>query len=76
MTVRPPLNNREGDMTVEKHRFHVRSAAVLGAGVMGAQIAAHLVNAGVPGDTSEQALAPRNDTTSQPYQCIARLLPD
>ncbi|MFO1318796.1 MAG: 3-hydroxyacyl-CoA dehydrogenase/enoyl-CoA hydratase family protein [Burkholderiales bacterium] len=35
-------------MTVEKHRFHVRSAAVLGAGVMGAQIAAHLVNAGVP----------------------------
>jgi 3-hydroxyacyl-CoA dehydrogenase len=28
--------------------FHVRKAAVLGAGVMGAQIAAHLVNAGVP----------------------------
>ncbi len=27
--------------------FHVRRAAVLGAGVMGAQIAAHLVNAGV-----------------------------
>ncbi|MDN5871906.1 MAG: 3-hydroxyacyl-CoA dehydrogenase NAD-binding domain-containing protein, partial [Nitrococcus sp.] len=26
---------------------HVRRAAVLGAGVMGAQIAAHLVNAGV-----------------------------
>src|ERR1700675_2329603 len=29
-------------------RFIVRKVAVLGAGVMGAQIAAHLVNAGVP----------------------------
>jgi 3-hydroxyacyl-CoA dehydrogenase len=29
-------------------RFNVRKVAVLGAGVMGAQIAAHLVNAGVP----------------------------
>ena len=29
-------------------RFIVRKAAVLGAGVMGAQIAAHLVNANVP----------------------------
>src|SRR5512134_3867458 len=28
--------------------FHVRKVAVLGAGVMGAQIAAHLVNANVP----------------------------
>ena len=28
--------------------FIVRKAAVLGAGVMGAQIAAHLVNANVP----------------------------
>ena len=28
--------------------FLVRKAAVLGAGVMGAQIAAHLANAGVP----------------------------
>lgn len=28
--------------------FHVRKVAVLGAGVMGAQIAAHLANAGVP----------------------------
>ena len=30
------------------NRFHVRRAAVLGAGVMGAQIAAHLVNCRVP----------------------------
>lgn len=29
-------------------RFHVRKVAVCGAGVMGAQIAAHCVNAGVP----------------------------
>ena len=28
--------------------FQLRKAAVLGAGVMGAQIAAHLVNANVP----------------------------
>ena len=29
-------------------RFQVRKVAVLGAGVMGAQIAAHLVNVKVP----------------------------
>jgi len=28
--------------------MRIRSAAVLGAGTMGAQIAAHLANAGVP----------------------------
>jgi len=33
---------------MSKSRFLVRKAAVLGAGVMGAQIAAHLANAGVP----------------------------
>ena len=27
---------------------HIRSAAVLGAGTMGSQIAAHLANAGIP----------------------------
>ena len=32
--------------------FVVRKAAVLGAGVMGAQIAAHLVNANVPPSSS------------------------
>jgi 3-hydroxyacyl-CoA dehydrogenase len=30
------------------NRFNVRKVAVLGAGVMGAQIAAHLVNVKVP----------------------------
>src|SRR5215217_9291858 len=33
---------------MQGHRFIVRKAAVLGAGVMGAQIAAHLANADVP----------------------------
>lgn len=32
----------------ETGRFHIRKVAVCGAGVMGAQIAAHCVNAGVP----------------------------
>jgi 3-hydroxyacyl-CoA dehydrogenase len=36
------------DNTMAETRFLVRKAAVLGAGVMGAQIAAHLANAGVP----------------------------
>jgi 3-hydroxyacyl-CoA dehydrogenase len=35
---------KESDM----NRFNVRQVAVLGAGVMGAQIAAHLVNVRVP----------------------------
>ena len=35
-----------GESTV--NRFQVRKVAVLGAGVMGAQIAAHLVNCKVP----------------------------
>src|SRR5438874_298520 len=33
---------------ISEPRFVVRKAALLGAGVMGAQIAAHLANAGVP----------------------------
>lgn len=32
---------------MSSYRFIVRKAAVLGAGVMGAQIAAHLVNANI-----------------------------
>ena len=35
-------------MSVTTAKFHVRKVAVLGAGVMGAQIAAHLINAKVP----------------------------
>jgi 3-hydroxyacyl-CoA dehydrogenase len=41
----------------EAHTFMVRRAAVLGAGVMGAQIAAHLVNAGVETTLFELAAA-------------------
>ncbi len=35
-------------MSATTAKFHVRKVAVLGAGVMGAQIAAHLINAKVP----------------------------
>ncbi|MCB1587099.1 MAG: hypothetical protein KDI52_12525, partial [Xanthomonadales bacterium] len=31
-----------------KNKHNIRKAAVLGAGVMGAQIAAHFANAGIP----------------------------
>src|SRR5690606_753845 len=34
--------------TSHSGQFHIRKVAVCGAGVMGAQIAAHCVNAGVP----------------------------
>src|SRR4029450_878594 len=34
-------------MNTDKHGLRIGEAAVLGAGVMGAQIAAHLANAGV-----------------------------
>ncbi|BAL26952.1 3-hydroxyacyl-CoA dehydrogenase/enoyl-CoA hydratase family protein [Azoarcus sp. KH32C] len=33
---------------MQERKFHIRRVAVLGAGVMGAQIAAHFANAGVP----------------------------
>lgn len=37
----------ELEATLNNRKFIVRKAAVLGAGVMGAQIAAHLVNANI-----------------------------
>jgi 3-hydroxyacyl-CoA dehydrogenase len=37
------------DVSPNTPRRVIRSIAVLGAGVMGAQIAAHFANAGVPG---------------------------
>lgn len=42
----PPAG--EGKAMTNKNRFQVKKVAVLGAGVMGAQIAAHLVNVKVP----------------------------
>ena len=44
----PPLIHRSQIPMPASPPFHVRKVAVLGAGVMGAQIAAHLVNANVP----------------------------
>ncbi|HWL28300.1 MAG TPA: 3-hydroxyacyl-CoA dehydrogenase NAD-binding domain-containing protein, partial [Burkholderiaceae bacterium] len=34
--------------TAKRTRAHIKKVAVCGAGVMGAQIAAHCVNAGIP----------------------------
>ena len=44
MTLGTPPFPKENQLS----RFNVRKVAVLGAGVMGAQIAAHLVNVRVP----------------------------
>ena len=43
-------------------RFNVRKVAVLGAGVMGAQIAAHLVNVKVPVILFDLAAKPKDAT--------------
>ena len=42
------LFEREAILTMASYVTPIRSAAVLGAGVMGSQIAAHLANAGIP----------------------------
>ncbi|WP_353153530.1 3-hydroxyacyl-CoA dehydrogenase/enoyl-CoA hydratase family protein [Pollutimonas bauzanensis] len=41
-------SGQSGQQAADAARFHIRKVAVCGAGVMGAQIAAHCVNAGVP----------------------------
>src|SRR5690606_2689379 len=41
-------SGQSGQQAADAARFHIRTVAVCGAGVMGAQIAAHCVNAGVP----------------------------
>ncbi len=59
-----------------KPRRHIRKAAVLGAGVMGAQIAAHLVNAGV--DTLLFELPGKkypNELVDQAIKRLAKLKP-
>ncbi|MCB1588089.1 MAG: 3-hydroxyacyl-CoA dehydrogenase family protein, partial [Xanthomonadales bacterium] len=53
-------------------KFHVRKAAVLGAGVMGAQIAAHLSNAGIPTVLFELA-AKEGDPNGLVNKAIANL---
>lgn len=58
-------------------RFHVRKAAVLGAGVMGAQIAAHLTNAGIPTLLFELAAkeGPKNGLVDKAIANLAKLSP-
>src|SRR3546814_18796650 len=53
-------------------RFHIRKVAVCGAGVMGAQIAAHCVNAGVPVVLFDLA-AKEGDKSGIAKQAIAQL---
>jgi 3-hydroxyacyl-CoA dehydrogenase len=48
VTAIDPLQDTASGLASGGDRFIVRRAAVLGAGVMGAQIAAHLTNAGIP----------------------------
>ena len=58
-------------------RFQVRKVAVLGAGVMGAQIAAHLVNVGVPVTLFDLPAkeGPKNDIVSRAVEGLKKLKP-
>ncbi len=60
-----------------ENKLLVRKAAVLGAGVMGAQIAAHLVNAGVPAVLFELPAkeGPRNAMVDKAIAGLAKLSP-
>ena len=60
-----------------ENKLLVRKAAVLGAGVMGAQIAAHLVNSGVPAVLFELAAkeGPRNGLVDKAIAGLAKLSP-
>ncbi|MFO1295244.1 MAG: 3-hydroxyacyl-CoA dehydrogenase/enoyl-CoA hydratase family protein [Rubrivivax sp.] len=59
------------------NRFHVRKAAVLGAGVMGAQIAAHLVNCKVPVILFDLPAkeGPRNGIVTKAVENLKKLKP-
>src|SRR5512135_908612 len=67
------------------NRFNVRKVAVLGAGVMGAQIAAHLVNVKVPvvlfdlaakpKDAASAALSSKNDIVTKAVEGLKKLKP-
>jgi len=58
-------------------RILVRKAAILGAGVMGAQIAAHLANAGVPTLLFDLAAKERdpNDIAQRAIENLKKLEP-
>jgi 3-hydroxyacyl-CoA dehydrogenase len=57
--------------------FYIRKVAVLGAGVMGAQIAAHMVNAGIPVILYDLAAADgdRNQLAKQGIERLKKLKP-
>ena len=58
--------------------FHIKKVAVLGAGVMGAQIAAHLTNANVKAilfDLAAKA-GPKNGIVQKALDGLAKLSPD
>ena len=59
------------------NRFNVRKVAVLGAGVMGAQIAAHLVNVGVPVLLFDlpAKVGPKNGTVLKALDGLKKLKP-
>ena len=59
------------------NRFQVRKVAVLGAGVMGAQIAAHLVNVQVPVILFDLAAndGPKNGIVSRAIEGLKKLKP-
>ena len=59
------------------NRFNVRKVAVLGAGVMGAQIAAHLVNCGVPVVLFDLPAkeGPKNGIVSKAVEGLKKLKP-
>src|SRR5574338_501654 len=48
LTITDPHMNLRTPRTTKIHQMVIRHVAVLGAGTMGAQIAAHFANAGVP----------------------------
>ena len=58
--------------------FHIRKVAVLGAGVMGAQIAAHLTNAGVKSILFDLAAkeGPKNGIVTKAIDGMLKLSPD
>lgn len=59
------------------NRFQVRKVAVLGAGVMGAQIAAHLVNVKIPVVLFDLPAkeGPKNGIVTQAIESLKKLKP-
>jgi len=63
---------------VSQTNMHIRKVAVLGAGVMGAQIAAHLTNAGVKSILFDLAAkeGPKNGIVTKAIDSMLKLAPD